>query len=271
MTIREQSAPMNEQFSPSQKMYNECRGDEKMVKIYAHRGFSGRYPENTMLAFEKAVELGCDGIELDIHYSKDREIMIQHDEAMRRTTGMDGFIFDYTRSELEKINAGKSKNYEFGFTPVPSFEEYLDYMKDRKMITNIELKTAPVYYEGIEYKVIDMIYKAGVEKKVIFSSFNWLSIVRAKEIAPEIPSGLLIEPKLFKMGSLIGKSGIRYFHPWFKTVDLEMVKDMHANGVGMNVWTVDEEADIMSMISLKVDGIITNYPDRAKDVLKEKE
>ena len=105
-----------------------------MVKIYAHRGFSSVYPENTMLAFQKAVDAKVNGIELDIHLSKDGHVMIQHDEAMKRCTGLDGFIFDYTRAELEKINAGLIKNNEFGFTPVPSFEEYLDFIKDKKMM-----------------------------------------------------------------------------------------------------------------------------------------
>ena len=238
-----------------------------MVKIYAHRGFSSVYPENTMLAFQNAVDAKVNGIELDIHLSKDGHVMIQHDEAMKRCTGLDGFIFDYTRAELEKINAGLIKNNDFGFTPVPSFEEYLDFIKDKKIVTNVELKTAPVYYDGIEEKAIDMIYKAGVEKNIIFSSFNWLSIVRAREIAPEIPSALLIEQRLLKMGPLFSKSGISYFHPYYLTVDENMVKDMHSNGVGVNAWTVDNESDILSMLSCKVDGIITNAPDKVQSLL----
>ena len=125
------------------------------MDIIAHRGFSGAYPENTMLSFQKAVEYGADGIELDVHLSKDGELMIIHDESLKRTTGIDGFVFDYTRSELERINAGKTKNDEFGFTPIPSLEEYLSMIKGTGLYTNIELKTAPVCYPGIEEKTID--------------------------------------------------------------------------------------------------------------------
>ena len=164
---------------------------------------------------------------------------------------------------LEKQN----NRLSYAFLPVPSFEEYLDFIKDKKIVTNVELKTAPVYYDGIEEKAIDMIYKAGVEKNIIFSSFNWLSIVRAREIAPEIPSALLIEQRLFKMGPLFSKSGISYFHPYYLTVDENMVKDMHSNGVGVNAWTVDNESDILSMLSCKVDGIITNAPDKVQSLL----
>ncbi len=238
-----------------------------MIKVFAHRGFSGLYPENTMLAFEKAAEEKADGIELDIHYSKDKQIMIQHDEAMRRTTGLDGFIFDYTRNELEKINAGLIKENRFGFTPVPSLEEYFAFAKGRKIITNIELKTAPVYYDRIEEKVCDMIYAAGLEKNIIFSSFNWLSIVRVKEIAPEIPAGLLIEPKLYRMGALFKRMKMNAFHPEFQAVDTGIIRDMHENGIDVNVWTVNEDIDIHNMVNLKVDGIITNYPDRVKRII----
>ena len=241
-----------------------------MTKIFAHRGFSGVYPENTMLSFSKAVDAKVDGIELDIHYSKDKEIMIQHDEAMKRCTGLDGFIFDYTRSELEKINAGLIRNNDYGFTPIPSFEEYLSFIKDKNIITNVELKTAPVYYDGLEDKAVDMIYKFGLEKNMIFSSFNWLSIVRVKRIAPEIPAGLLIDQRLYNMGALLGKEGIEFFHPSYSTIDINTVKDMHANGVGVNVWTVDEEADVHSMLSFKVDGIITNQPERVKQIVRNK-
>ena len=240
-----------------------------MVRIFAHRGFSGMYPENTMLSFSKAVEAKADGIELDIHFSKDGEIMIQHDEAMRRTSGLDGFIFDYTRSELEKINAGSLLDNRFGFTPIPSFEEYLDFIKDKKIVTNIELKTAPVYYDGIEEKAVDMVCRAGLEKSVIFSSFNWLSIVRLHKIAPELPVALLIDQRLYNMGPLFKREGISYFHPSYGTIDIDSVKDMRSNGVGINVWTVNDEADIITALNLKVDGIITNYPDRVRRLAKD--
>ena len=120
------------------------------MDIIAHRGFSGAYPENTMLSFQKAVEHGADGIELDVHLSKDGELMIIHDESLKRTTGVDGFVFDYTRSELERINAGKTKNDEFGFTPIPSLEEYLSMIKGTGLYTNISAVLTPVDTEGNE-------------------------------------------------------------------------------------------------------------------------
>ena len=97
------------------------------MKVFAHRGFSGRYPENTMLAFEKAVECNADGIELDVHLSKDGEVMIMHDEALKRTTGRPGIVSDYTRAELERIGVGKNEEGEWNEQPtIPSLEEYLE-------------------------------------------------------------------------------------------------------------------------------------------------
>ena len=154
------------------------------MKIFAHRGFSGNYPENTMLAFEKAVEVKSDGIELDIHLSKDGKLMIIHDEKLLRTTGFPGMVCDYTKDELVKINAGKTKEDKFGFTPIVEFEQYCNYIKDKNIITNIEIKTNNMYYPGIEEAAVEILKKYNLEEKVIFSSFNWLSVVKVKKIAP---------------------------------------------------------------------------------------
>ena len=146
------------------------------MEIIAHRGYSGKYPENTMLSFRKAVEAGADGIELDVHLSRDGEVMIMHDEALKRTAGREGYIWDYTRAELEGISAGKTKDDSYGFTPVPSLEEYLSMIKPTGLYTNIELKTAPVYYPGIEEKTLELVSRFGLLDRIIFSSFNWLLV-----------------------------------------------------------------------------------------------
>ncbi|HIV98800.1 MAG TPA: glycerophosphodiester phosphodiesterase [Candidatus Ornithospirochaeta avicola] len=231
--------------------------------IYSHRGYSGRYPENTMLAFRKAVEAGTDAIELDVHLSKDSHVMIIHDESLERTAGVSSFVFEKTRSELESISAGKTQNEIYGFTPIPSFEEYLEYIRNTDVITNIELKTAPVYYPGIEEKVFRMVEDAGCSDKVIYSSFNWLSVMRMKQIDPSVKAGLLFESlKLHNIAPLIKDTGFDAYHPDFRLVDEKTASELRKNGVALNVWTVNEEEDIKRMISLQVDGIITNYPDR---------
>ena len=240
------------------------------MKIIAHRGFSGIYPENTMLAFRKAIEIGADGIELDVHLSKDGQVMIIHDEALKRTTGLDGVISDYTRAELEKISAGKTKNYEFGFTPIPSLEEYLAFMAEhRDKITNIELKTAPVYYPEIEEKTLELVRKFDLEKNIIYSSFNWLSIERMQRLGTISETGLLFSGmKLYNQAHIIKSLGINYFHPDFNDLTDEIVKSYLDNKVGLNVWTVNEIEDMKVCLSWNIDGLITNFPDRAISIAR---
>lgn len=240
------------------------------MKIIAHRGFSGVYPENTMLAFRKAIEIGADGIELDVHLSKDGQVMIIHDEALKRTTGLDGVISDYTRAELEKISAGKTKNDEFGFTPIPSLEEYLAFMAEhRDKITNIELKTAPVYYPEIEEKTLELVRKFDLEKNIIYSSFNWLSIERMQCLGTISETGLLFSGmKLYNQAHIIKSLGINYFHPDFNDLTDEIVKSYLDNKVGLNVWTVNEIEDMKVCLSWNIDGLITNFPDRAISIAR---
>ena len=240
------------------------------MKIIAHRGFSGVYPENTMLAFRKAIEIGADGIELDVHLSKDGQVMNIHDEALKRTTGLDGVISDYTRAELEKISAGKTKNDEFGFTPIPSLEEYLAFMAEHKdKFTNIELKTAPVYYPEIEEKTLELVRKFDLEKNIIYSSFNWLSIERMQRLGTISETGLLFSGmKLYNQAHIIKSLGINYFHPDFNDLTDEIVKSYLDNKVGLNVWTVNEIEDMKVCLSWNIDGLITNFPDRAISIAR---
>lgn len=240
------------------------------MKIIAHRGFSGVYPENTMLAFKKAIEIGADGIELDVHLSKDGQVMIIHDEALKRTTGLDGVISDYTRAELEKISAGKTKNDEFGFTPIPSLEEYLAFMAEHKdKFTNIELKTAPVYYPEIEEKTLELVRKFDLEKNIIYSSFNWLSIERMQRLGTISETGLLFSGmKLYNQAHIIKSLGINYFHPDFNDLTDNIVKSYLDNKVGLNVWTVNEIEDMKVCLSWNIDGLITNFPDRAISIAR---
>ena len=239
------------------------------MKVFAHRGFSSAYPENTMLAFTKAIEEGADGIELDVHLSRDGEVMIIHDEALKRTTGLSGVVSDYTRAELEKISAGKTKEDAFGFTPIPSLEEYLTFMSEHKdKVTNIELKTAPVYYPLIEEKTLDLVDRFSLRDNIIWSSFNWLSVLKMKKLAPEMEAGLLFEGmSLYNMAPLFKEFNLEYFHPSFENLTPEIVKGFKEGSVGLNVWTVNDEEKIKKCLSWDINALITNYPDRALSIL----
>ena len=118
------------------------------MKVIAHRGYSGKYPENTMLSFQKAVEAGCDGIELDVQTTKDGVVVVIHDERVDRTTDGEGFVKDYTFEEIRKLNAAKLFPHVTDFEPIPSLEEYCAWMAQNNIFTNIEIKTGVYYYEA---------------------------------------------------------------------------------------------------------------------------
>ena len=163
------------------------------MRVFAHRGYSGKYPENTMLAFREAEKVGADGIELDVQLTKDGQIVIIHDETLNRTTNGKGYVKDYTLAELKALDASVIKGTEFSPQRIPTLEEYCDWVKGTGLVTNVELKSSIVYYPELEEKTAEMIKAFGLEDRMIFSSFNHLSIVRMKQLLPQCPVGALVE------------------------------------------------------------------------------
>ncbi|WP_411681126.1 glycerophosphodiester phosphodiesterase [Clostridium thailandense] len=234
----------------------------------AHRGFSGRYPENTMLAFRKAVEAGCDGIETDLHMTKDGVIVICHDETIERTTNGRGFIYDYSYEELCKFDAGIKFDEEFRGEKIPSIDEFLEYVKDKNLLINLELKNDVIHYEKLEKKVIEKIYEFKLKKNVIISSFNHYSMVRVKEYDDKVKTGLLCLATLYNVHDYVKTVGADAVHPFFLSMmDKKVVECIKKNEIRINAYTVNEEKDMKKLIDLGIDGIITNYPDKLKKIL----
>ena len=232
------------------------------MKVFAHRGFSGAYPENTMLAFRKAIEAGADGIELDIHESSDGKLVIIHDESLIRTTGVDRLVSDLTLRELVRINAAKTKDDTFE-TPIPSFEEFWSFMAETSsLVTNVEIQTNNTWYQDIEKKAIDMVRSFGLQDRIIFSSFNWISVMRAKQLAPEIECGFLYEDrKHLHLAPQALEAGIQYLHPDYALLDDDTVAECRRCNIGLNVWTVNTEERMKQLMAWDVNTVITNYPD----------
>ena len=235
---------------------------------FAHRGFSGKYPENTMLAFEKAIEAGCEGMEFDVHFSKDGKLVIVHDETIDRTSDKKGFVKDYTYEELCQADFSYRFKNEVGFQRIPTLQEYCELVKDKDIITNIELKTGIFEYTGIEQAVYDMIKKYDMRDKVIISSFNHHSVKRMKAIDPAIKCGFLTESWILNAGEYVKNNGVECYHPLFcMLANQDYLKELKANNVEINTWTVNEPQYIDMMIAAGVDGIIGNNPDVVKERL----
>ena len=238
------------------------------MKILGHRGYCGRYPENTMLSFQKAIETGADGIELDVHETKDGELVVIHDETVDRTTDGHGSICELTLAEIRKLNANM-RYIQYGHCPIPTFDEYCAWAKENRIFTNIEIKTDSVAYPDIEQKVWDMIVKHGLEKLVLFSSFNHLTMLKMKEVATvDIPIGALV----FRLGGIrvapgdiCREFGFDAYHPEAVMLNEINVKNLKDNGIAVNVWSVDDYKTYKKLHDLGCDIIITDYPAEAME------
>ena len=234
----------------------------------AHRGFSGNYPENTMLAFEKAIEAGADGIELDVHFTKDGEIVVIHDERVDRTSDGEGYVVDFTYEELAKFDASAGFAGVYGFNRIPTLREYFELVKPVEgFITNIELKTSINEYPGIEKAVLELIDEFGLEDRIIISSFNHYSIMRTKAINPRIMCGFLESSWIYNFGEYTKARGVECVHPLFLSLNEGSVTEIKSNGIGINTWTVNKVADVERLYNLGVDAVISNYPDMVRSVI----
>ena len=240
-----------------------------MTKNFAHRGYSGRYPENTMLAFQKAIDAGVDGIEFDVHETKDGHIVIIHDEKVDRTTDGTGKVKDMTLAELRKLDASYIYRGQMGLNPIPTLEEYFELVRDLDIVSNVEMKTGVYEYKAMEKKVYDMICRYGLQKKVIISSFNHYTILRMKEMAPELTYGFLTEDWIIDVGSYLQKYGVECFHPSFPNLTPEVVKQVKDYGIRINCYTVNDPEDVLDLAKKGVDALIGNFPEMTAQVLKD--
>lgn len=204
------------------------------MKIWAHRGCSQNYPENTLLAFGKAAELeGLTGIELDIQLTKDGQMVVCHDEKIDRTTDGSGELRNYTLEELRnfKIDAGNG-NYE----RIPTMDEVLDLLEDRLregLLLNIELKNSIFPYEGMEEKIVESIRRRGLQKSIVYSSFSALSLEKIRKLEPDAEIGILdskVSDCLYKMK---GGCGANALHPYWRKIDLPKER---LDGVAVRAW-----------------------------------
>ena len=240
-----------------------------MVQIFAHRGFSGYYPENTMLAFQKvAEETVADGIELDIQLTKDGEIVIMHDEMLDRTTNGSGWLKDHTLEELKMLSVGVNVKGFFPRQTIPTLREYFTWLKTTKLITNIELKTSYFEYEGIEEKLIAMVKEFGLEDQIWYSSFNHYTVARIKKLMPEAKCGLLTDTWLMNIGEYAASNGAaRVNARTYFCAKEGVAADLHAHNIALQAWTPNDAEMMQELVDAGVDVLITNYPDIAAKVL----
>src|SRR5574341_773514 len=237
---------------------------------FAHRGARYLAPENTLPAFRLAAELGADGVELDIQFSADFVPVVIHDSRREATTNGKAEVRSLPLAELRLLDAGGRCSAEFARTSIPTLEEVFEEV-GRQLLFNIELKDFGIRPD-LAAEAVRLARLHNMQSRAIFSSFNPLVLRHVRRLAPELPVGYLYAPRLplplargWLARPIIGVHEAR--HPHFSMVDEKYMMWARRLGYRVNVWTVNEPADIARMKRLGVDMIMTDYPDRVSDVL----
>lgn len=238
-----------------------------MTEIVAHRGSRINRPENTLAAFEEAIRVGADGIELDVHLSKDGEIVVIHDETVDRTTNGVGLVKDMTVAELKELDAGIWFDTEYAGQRLPTLREVFELLAERqyKGVLNIELKTSVYPYKGIEKKIGTLLAEADWPFEVMYSSFSLRSLLKMHRIDPKAELGYLVSKKsmLVFLGRFLPFIGALHLsYRWY-------FKNGKSAKKHLRLWTVNDEKVMKKAFQQGVTAIITDKPEIAIALRKE--
>ena len=238
------------------------------VLICAHRGASAYAPENTLEAFQLAVDHKADAVELDVHLTRDGRLLVAHDEKIDRVSDGTGYIASMTLDQLKKHVFNKPHpTYEGALAP--TLDEVYELLKPTDMIINVELKNNINPYPGMEEKALELAAKMGMEEKVVYSSFNHLSMQVVKRLNPNARCGLLYDSVLIEPWAYAHRAGMDALHPPYQHILhlKDYVEQAHALKQQVNVWTVNNDRDMLKVIHSGCDMMITDYPDRARALM----
>ncbi|MFW9787452.1 MAG: glycerophosphodiester phosphodiesterase [Candidatus Thorarchaeota archaeon] len=225
--------------------------------VIAHRGASGLLPENTLRSFRHAVELGAHMIELDVHETFDGELVCIHDSTLDRTTDGSGEIHSFKYKDLLKLNAGQGEI-------IPLLDNVLKYAFG-KIRVNIELKVI-----GVEQKVLDIIEHNNMLPNVIISSFFHGALATTRDLSDAVITAILVskpKPDLVNYSLDFKANAI---NPHFDLISENLVRESHNAGLLIYPWTINDSSLMKKLLSIGVDGLITDYPDRALAILNQK-
>ncbi|ERK41888.1 glycerophosphodiester phosphodiesterase family protein [Levilactobacillus brevis ATCC 14869 = DSM 20054] len=238
------------------------------TQVIAHRGSKGTRPENTLLAFQAALDAGADGIETDVQLSRDGQMVIMHDEKVDRTTNGSGLIKDLTLAQLKQLDAGSHFGREFAGTKIPTLDEVIQLLIADHFsgVFNLELKTNKIPYPGIEQQLATYFTQQPVPFRLVFSSFRAQSLITLRKLYPQAEYA-----KLFKTAGRQAKQMERHqqvagLHPDIRWVKAHRFWLPHMQ---LRPWTVNSPADMAYCFRRHFAGIITDYPARAV-ALREK-
>ena len=223
--------------------------------LLAHRGYSDKYPENTLIAFQKAIEDGFDGIETDVHKTKDGQLVLCHDERINRTSNGKGYIKDYTYAELLQFDFGYKTKYKN--QKIPLLQELLELCKNKKIVINIEIQTNKIQYENIELETYQMIKQMGMLDQVVFSSFYLDSLFQLRKIDQSLYLGYLFEDNYEKNKQICIKHHL-HVHAKESFLDGDEIQFYHKKGLDINTWDVSNRFRFSYLKRNKVHIVIAN-------------
>ncbi|MDC3415446.1 glycerophosphodiester phosphodiesterase [Aquibacillus sp. 3ASR75-54] len=232
--------------------------------IYAHRGASKLAPENTMPAFELAYKMGAEGIETDVQLTKDNVPVLIHDENVRRTTNGTGFLLDYTLAELKQLDAGSWFSDQYRGTSIPTLHEFLQWVQDKHIKINLELKNNIIDYKDLEKIVYDHLEAFNLLDRTVISSFNSASIHQVGLIDESVTTGFLTSQKIKDLIDFAKDQGARGLHIKYRMLNPSIVKEAHLNNLYVAVYTVNRPIQLRRCFRLSCDAIFTDVPNIAK-------
>lgn len=231
------------------------------MRIYAHRGCSGTYPENTLVALRAAAELPITGVEIDVHLTKDGEIVVIHDEKVNRTTDGKGYIKDMTLSEVRKLDAGSWFSEQYAGERIPTLDEVFDIFETTNHRLNIELKTDVFPYVGLVGKVMDLAARRGFTDRILLSSFNHEDIqtIALKKTVESAILTLDVYVDVYDYARVVGTNRI---HMSLPGAFRRMATDALQKGAIVYVYTVNKLEYATQLQQIGIHGIFTDYPEK---------
>jgi glycerophosphoryl diester phosphodiesterase len=230
-----------------------------------HRGAKGHAPENTFASFNRALELGADVIEMDVHLSQDGTLVVIHDHTVDRTTNGKGYVKDMTVAELQALDAGAWYDPKYAGERIPTLAEVLDWAHDRIPLA-IEIKNGPIYYPGIADKLVRALREHDMIRQAMLISFDHFVLREAKMIAPEVVTGILYVAALIDPVGAARMAGANAVHPNWALVTPYLVETAHAAKLAVSPWVPNDLTTLRILDQMGVDSIGTDYPDLFKQL-----
>jgi glycerophosphoryl diester phosphodiesterase len=251
-------------------------------RVFGHRGSAGTHPENTLESFRAAVASGVQYLEFDIHMTRDGEVVVSHDDHLERNCGRAGVIRETTYAELAGADAGRMFTLDGSTFPfrdkgirMPRLAEVLAAFPELRMVVEVK-QIAP----SVVAPMLAVIDRAGMRRNVLVASEHQEPLDEVRMLAPEIPtnfsyleSGLFIQAMGTRDASYRPPADavqISHFYQNWELVTRQSVEFAHSFGIEMHVWTVNEEAEMSELLDMGVDGLISDYPRRALEVVRSR-